>query len=384
MHEWHMRLLGLVGKLRPWRDVTRTIRDFHDLDGINRILAFPGVVSSLLTTIIDPYENGVWRHLRNSGWAPPPGHKILRDWVYNELQNGGGEPIEIHNDPDIIVTLYKEMDIVVKQITREHRIELMVAPGSDRFFNWVTLRIDKMVGVGGQLIRFIPPYLDDSYASMEMPSPHDEKKVWDVEISPTSNSRIIEGSWAPSVKTVETALANGRTLLLFGPPGAGKTEMAIRASGGGRVVLIPGTAFGRQITGREAAEVATLFRADVLVVDDMRPSATVGMLEEFEVLSRRKISVVATVMTDGTLPHLQGLRPGRVDEMFEFKLPDADGRRALLQYFAPDICWDAVVGHELCEGMTPAYLRELARRVSIHGDWLAALESLALQRKIAA
>jgi SpoVK/Ycf46/Vps4 family AAA+-type ATPase len=95
------------------------------------------------------------------------------------------------------------------------------------------------------------------------------------------------------------------------------------------------------------------------------------------------VSVVVTVMTDGQLPRLPGLRPGRIDEMFEFQVPDADGQKTLLEFYAPMVDWSAIVGHPKAKGMTPAYLRELAQRVKSGEDMERALTSLALQVAIA-
>lgn len=131
---------------------------------------------------------------------------------------------------------------------------------------------------------------------------------------------------------------------------------------------------------------ADLMGSGVLVVDDLPETSTVAALEEFEVLSRRGVSVAVTVMTNGSRPRFPGLRPGRVDEMLEFRLPDAEGRLALLRHFAPGVDWSEAARHELAEGMTPAYLRELARRVSDPAcpvGWLPALRSLAVQREVA-
>ncbi len=69
--------------------------------------------------------------------------------------------------------------------------------------------------------------------------------------------------------------------------------------------------------------------------------------------------------------------------MFEFRIPDAAGREALLRQFAPGIDWSEAARHELCEGMSPAYLRELARRTSGSTPWVDALRSLSVHRSVA-
>jgi SpoVK/Ycf46/Vps4 family AAA+-type ATPase len=69
-------------------------------------------------------------------------------------------------------------------------------------------------------------------------------------------------------------------------------------------------------------------------------------------------------------------RPGRVDLAVELPLPDAQGRRLLLQLYArglqlQDVDLDAIV--ERTEGATPAYIKELLRKAAV----LAAAESMA-------
>jgi hypothetical protein len=153
-----------------------------------------------------------------------------------------------------------------------------------------------------------------------------------------------------------------------------------------RVILVPGFVFGGAVRGQDIAKLMSFFRADFLIVDDMPTTVALSALEQFEVLTRQGVPVVITVMTDGELPRLPGLRPGRVDRMFQFSVPEADGRLSLLNFFAPGYDWSEAAAHPLAEGMTPAYLKELARRVSHPTrpeNWQDALVSLDSQRKIA-
>jgi ATP-dependent 26S proteasome regulatory subunit len=115
----------------------------------------------------------------------------------------------------------------------------------------------------------------------------------------------------------------------------------------------------------------------------MPPTATVALLEEVEALYREKVAVALTLMTGDEPPKLQGLRPGRADETFEFSPPGAEGRLALLQAYAPNFSWEGTAGDARAEGMTPAYLKELARRVIRGENPEAALISLHKHRAIA-
>lgn len=390
MNDLRFRLAVLTQRLHPWENVTRTIRDFSDARGISRIIAFPGAVSAVVGALSDPDEVGGWRSLLNEGWSQGGWSTLMGKWLIEELEadRATTDPVTVKPDQNTTIIIYRGVGIAVRR-SKRGRDQILREPKHARFDAWFDRRVSGRVQGTGQVVRFVP--IRERHDGDDEVTPFDDDRPaaqWNIEIEPiSSRGKVIEGAWAPTVEEVSEAVRGGRTVLMFGPPGTGKTEKAVRAAGTGRAVVIPGTSFTRhRCSGRDAAEVAVLCRATVLVVDDMPASTTVSMLEEFEVLSRRGVSVVVTVMTDGHRPHLPGLRPGRVDEMFEFGVPDATGREEMLRYFAPDIDWAEAARHAQAEGMTPAYLRELARRVTspnCRRGWRGALESLAMQRQVA-
>jgi hypothetical protein len=394
MNRLRIHMMVAAARLRPWQHVTRMIRDFDSTKGVGKWLALPGVVSLILNTVLDPDDDGVWRSLSLEGWRRPRWAQVIPTWVVELMDADFGIEFRTFSQESAdTITFYDSIGVAVLRHQGEV-VDVCCSPDSTRFREWFNRQVDAAFeGHGfGQLIRFVQNSSVDQGQPVRVRHKADyfgrvARAAWSVEFSGVGDQfGNVEGPWAPNLAEVERALAGGRTVLLFGPPGAGKTRMAMRAGSPGRIVLVPGTAFGGSLTGRDAAEIVDLFGATVLIVDDMPASATVALLEEFEVLSRRGVSVAVTVMTDGSRPHLSGLRPGRVDEMFEFGIPDADGREALLRHFAPGIDWLEAARHELCEGLTPAYLKELARRVtgpSCRNGWFEALQSLSVQRAVA-
>src|SRR5207245_11025974 len=62
-------------------------------------------------------------------------------------------------------------------------------------------------------------------------------------------------------------------------------------------------------------------------------------------------------------------RPGRVDLAVELPLPDADGRRRLIELYSRGLDVTAVNADaevERTEGASPAYVKELLRKAALH------------------
>lgn len=354
--------------------------DFYRAEGWGRLLSVPGVLSAVATASFGPPGSGGWFGLLERGWREGHWLDSIGSWLTTELDADRSLDRVTFTVHDSTVTLYRDVGMVSR--SEMDSLSILCSPDRGPLTKWVGRWVDaRCPGGGRSVIRLVAPGSDD--AGFDRPGLR-RGGNWEVSVDSVTDGGLVAGPWSPSAGSIRGALAGGRTVLLFGPPGTGKTETAVQAATG-RVLVVPGTSFGRHgWRGRDAAEVSALFGASTLVIDDIPSSMTVELLEEFEALSRVGVSVAVTVMTDGGRPHLPGLRPGRVDEVFEFGVPDAAGREALLDHFAPGFDWSEAAVHELAEGMSPAYLRELAHRVSSgYSGWPEALRSLDLQRKVA-
>jgi hypothetical protein len=181
-------------------------------------------------------------------------------------------------------------------------------------------------------------------------------------------------------------LAAGRSLkrgiLLYGPPGTGKTlTVMFLATQMPERTLIITTGFGLGLVGTVGQFARTLAPATVVVEDvDLiaQERGFPGMQTTpllFELLNQMDgldddadVLFVLTTNRPDILEPALAARPGRVDLVVELPIPDAAGRRKLLELYARGLRLDGVdLGAyvERTEGASPAYIKELLRKAAL-------------------
>jgi hypothetical protein len=171
-----------------------------------------------------------------------------------------------------------------------------------------------------------------------------------------------------------------RGLLLYGPPGTGKTLTAMYLAGQmpTRTVLILSGAGLRAIG--EACAVARDLAPSMVIMEDVDLVALdrdeyqsnallFELLNEMDGM-QQDLDVIFLLTTNRAdrLESALAARPGRVDLASELPLPDAQGRRRLLELYGEGLKLPAGDLPKLMastEGASPAFIRELLRRAAL-------------------
>jgi tetratricopeptide (TPR) repeat protein len=193
-------------------------------------------------------------------------------------------------------------------------------------------------------------------------------------------------------------LSTKKGLLFYGPPGTGKTHTIhylAKALPGHTTFLITAEQVGLLT---EYMQLARLLQPSVVVIEDVDliardRAATDGacsevvlhqLLNEMDGLRPdAEVLFILTTNRPDTLERALASRPGRIDQVIEFPLPDEEGRRKLIRLYShglavPDEVISATV--RKTENVSAAFIKELMRRSAqfqIERDERAAEVSLA-------
>ncbi len=159
--------------------------------------------------------------------------------------------------------------------------------------------------------------------------------------------------------------AESRTLLLYGPPGSGKSSMArqIAARFSETSITIDGSTLNRSInsggglrssTLQEALELALASDAEVIIVDDYDRRIDEGQSIAFLNQLRQHAKLIIYTANSLDAFSLAERRPGRMDKEEEVKLLDLDTARLI----APDL--PDSIAEKAHTSLLAGYLQELS------------------------
>jgi len=168
-----------------------------------------------------------------------------------------------------------------------------------------------------------------------------------------------------------------RAMLFYGPPGSGKTTLALRLTEAldGSILVLNGWSLSHKPTGSILNAIRMVDPVVILFDNLDRINDMENLLSDLESLNRERTGrnrlFIATVNDVRRVPKALR-RPGRFDQSIEFGPPDKDKARKILKVHADDLSLGLTDEEldtlaELSEGMTGAFLREIAIRTGILG-----------------
>jgi SpoVK/Ycf46/Vps4 family AAA+-type ATPase len=174
----------------------------------------------------------------------------------------------------------------------------------------------------------------------------------------------------------------GRGLLLWGPPGTGKTHTVRYLTSrltDATVIILSGASLGMvgafgNLARRLAPAVVVLEDVDLIAQERTfgpfgSSSALFELMNEMSGLAEdADVAFVLTTNRPDALEPALAARPGRVDLAVEIPLPDAAARRRLLELYAVGLGLeenDLNSAVERTEGMTASFFKELLRKATI-------------------
>lgn len=206
-------------------------------------------------------------------------------------------------------------------------------------------------------------------------------------VLPEETMTVIERNIVRFFRHMPILRGNGRPtkrgLLFYGKPGTGKTYTAkwlAQVLEGVTVLLLTGENLWLV---KQCCQLARMLAPSLVIMEDADLIATERdgqrhplyqvtlhhLLNELDGMAPDAdvIFILTTNRPDVLEPALVA-RPGRIDQAIEFPLPDAEGRRQLLELYGRGLVWavedmDRLIART--EGASPAFIAELVRKASL-------------------
>ena len=177
-----------------------------------------------------------------------------------------------------------------------------------------------------------------------------------------------------------------RTILIEGPTRVGKSVLARNIakklsdeSGFANTLKIDGTSL-MWWNPTEIKDIVRYLRPNILLIDDIDMRSSFNLLSILESLRIEGSIVFITRMIDTGFPeerrpgdrYIEGMGPGRIDEIFTLYRHDAEERDMILRYYYNESNIIIPKAHaqivEATEGLTGGYLSEIVKRLDVHGE----------------
>jgi len=181
------------------------------------------------------------------------------------------------------------------------------------------------------------------------------------------------------LKDINKFFAKGlnRSMLFYGPPGSGKTTLALRLTDAlnGNILILNGWSLAGKPTGSILSTIKMVDPVVILFDDLDKIQYMENLLSDLESLTRDKNGrnrlFIATVNKMSRVPRPLR-RPGRFDQSIEFKPPDKLTAAKILKVHAENLgleITDEELNYlaECAAGMTGAFLKEIAIRAGVLG-----------------
>jgi hypothetical protein len=172
-----------------------------------------------------------------------------------------------------------------------------------------------------------------------------------------------------------------RTVMIEGPSRVGKTVFArrlVRELGFSSNTLLVTVKILSETPTEVLLDLVNVLQPTVVLVDDISYNTTPTLLHALETLRTRSSLTILTRMTDSAAPrargdrYMEGLAPGRIDEVWVLPYPDSKNRDLILRFYYQKHSVPLPVAQgeivKRTAGLTGGYLAEVAYRLSLFGE----------------